>query len=185
LLGRATDGARVAAPGGDPPAKIGLSRTKRLGTPEVQTAGDFGDAGRRILAQRRFESSPKFTLYLQALCSGIAPLRVDLLSQVSWALPVSRHSLKQHDERELEMMTQAAQVIERGFDAAGHPSPESARGGAGKGREIFPGRALGLIQAAIEIRPQGCRKLVLLQARHRCQHLPERRRNPETVLLLS
>jgi hypothetical protein len=73
------------------------------------------------------------------------PQPTNVAAKVVRTSPFRRYSLKQLNERKLELICQPTEMIKRGPDSAGSPSLERARAGVRKSCQVFLGRTFTLM----------------------------------------
>ena len=73
------------------------------------------------------------------------PQPTNVAAKVVRTSPFSRYSLKQLNERKLELICQPTEMIKRGPDSAGNPSLECARASACKSCQVLLGRTFTLM----------------------------------------
>jgi hypothetical protein len=108
----------------DLPAKVWFPGEEGLCAPEIQSARNLGDAGRRILDQNCYKDAPKFAALDPWLRLTLNPVPVNLAAKLVRTSPFRRHSLKQLNEWKLELVRQATKMVKGGPDSAGSPSLE-------------------------------------------------------------
>jgi hypothetical protein len=136
-----------------------------LSTSEFQAARHLGDAGCGILSENCRKNTSEFNRLDPWWRLEPTPQPVNIAAKVVRTSPFSRYSLKQLNERKLELISQPTEMIKRGPDSPGNPGLECARGSACKSCQVLLGRAFTLVQALLQIRTESRAKVGTMQRR--------------------